>query len=117
MLQNGIGALALTKVGIGTLTLSGPNTYTGATTVSVGTLQAGSTTALSATSDFTVNAILDLNGYSNAIGSLAGSGTITNNRAVAAILTAGGDNASTTFSGICKTAPEPSVFLRVAPEP
>ena len=99
VLQNGTGALALTKVGIGTLTLSGPNTYSGATTVSAGTLQAGSTTALSATSDFTVNAILDLNGYSNAIGSLAGSGTITNNRAVAAILTAGGDNASTTFSG------------------
>ena len=85
--------------------------------MSVGTLQAGSTTALSANSDFTVNSILDLNGYSNAIGSLAGTGTITNNRAVAAILTAGGDNASTTFSGVLQNGAGPSVFLRVAPEP
>ena len=88
------------------MTLSGVNTYSGATTVSAGTLQAGSTTALSANSDFTVNAILDLNGFSNAIGSLAGSGIITNNRAVAATLTAGGDNnPSTTFTGVLQNGP------------
>ena len=50
------------------------------TTVSAGTLQAGSTTGLSATSDFTVNSTLDLGGFSNAIGSLAGTGTVTNSR-------------------------------------
>ena len=93
------GTLALTKVGTGTLTLSGANTYSGATTVSAGTLQAGSTSGLGATSDFTVNSILDLGGFSNAIGSLAGNGTVTNT-GVPATLTAGGDNATTTFSGI-----------------
>ena len=98
-LQNGAGALALTKTGTGTLTLSGTNTYTGPTTVNAGTLQAGSSGGLSASSDFTVNSTLDLNGFSNAIGSLAGSGIVTNNGLAAATLSAGSDGASTTFSG------------------
>ena len=115
-LQNGSGALALSKLGTGTLTLSGPNTYSGATTVSAGTLQAGSTTALSANSDFTVNSTLDLNGFSNSIGSLAGTGTVTNNGAAAATLTAGGDNASTTFSGVlAKRHRQPWGLIRAAP--
>ena len=98
-LQNGPGALGLTKAGSGIFTLSGLNTYSGATTVSAGTLRAGSTTALSANSDFTVTSTLDLNGFSNVVGSLAGTGIVTNSGAALATLTAGGDNASTTFSG------------------
>ena len=63
----------------GTVILSGTNTYTASTMVNAGTLQAGSTTALSANSDFTVasGATLNLDGFTNAIGSLAGSGTVT----------------------------------------
>ena len=47
--------------------------------MSMGILRAGSQTAFSAKSAFTVNAQLDLNGFSNTIGSLAGNGIVTNN--------------------------------------
>jgi autotransporter-associated beta strand protein len=90
---------ALIKQGTGTFTLSGTNTYSGATTVNAGTLAAGSSTAFSSNSAFTVNATLDLNGFNASIGSLAGSGSVTNNGGAAVRLTAGGDNTSTTFSG------------------
>lgn len=43
---SGNGLVALTKVGSGTLTLSGANTYTGGTTISAGTLNAASNKAL-----------------------------------------------------------------------
>ena len=93
------GTGAFTKAGAGMLILTGANTYSGATTISAGTLQAGSTTAFSPNSAFTVNSVLDLNGNSNTVGSLAGSGTVTNNGQTPATLTAGGGNSSITFSG------------------
>jgi len=58
-------ATALTKNGLGTLTLSGTNAYTGATIVSGGILKLGSNSALGATSGVTISAggTLDLNGF------------------------------------------------------
>jgi fibronectin-binding autotransporter adhesin len=53
LINNG-GTLALSKTGAGTLTLSGANTYTGATTVSNGTLVAAHATALGVNSPVTV---------------------------------------------------------------
>ena len=93
------GTGSVMQAGTGTTILSGTNTYSGVTTVSAGTLQAGSAGALSPNSDFTVNATLDLAGNSSTIGSLAGSGTVTNLTGLAVTLNAGGDNLSTTFSG------------------
>jgi autotransporter-associated beta strand protein/YVTN family beta-propeller protein len=92
------GAGGLIKTGAGTLTLSGTSTYTGATNVNAGTLQAGAANAFSPASAFTVagGAVLDLNNFSQSIGSLAGAGNVTLG---AATLTTGNDNTSTMFSG------------------
>jgi len=99
------GTGSWTKTGLGRLILSGANTYTGTTTVNAGVLQAGSVSAFSAGSAFTVNtgAILDLNGFNSVIGSLSGSGLVTNTGGVgasSATLSVGADNASTTFDGV-----------------
>ncbi|MCX5679577.1 MAG: autotransporter-associated beta strand repeat-containing protein [Candidatus Omnitrophica bacterium] len=95
----------LTKTGLGTLLLSGANAYTGATTVNAGKLQAGSITqAFGNGSAVTVGAAgtLDLGGYNETIGSLAGAaGGIVTNTGAAGTLTAG-DTTSTTFSGVIK---------------
>ncbi len=96
------GAGGLVKSGAGTLTLSGSSAYAGATNVNGGTLQAGALNAFSATSAHAVNAgaVLDLAGFNQTIGSLAGAGTVTNTGVAGAALTTGGNNASTTFSGV-----------------
>jgi autotransporter-associated beta strand protein len=93
------GTGGLTKAGAGTLTLSGTNTYTGTTTVSAGTLTSGAADVIADTSAVSVasGATWNLNGNADTVGSLAGAGNVTLG---AATLTAGGDNSSTTFSGV-----------------
>jgi autotransporter-associated beta strand protein len=94
------------SAGGGTVVFSGANTYSGATIVGDGThsvtLQGGALNTFSGNSATIVNALatLDLGGFNQAIGSLAGAGTVTNSGDSAAVLTAGADNTSTTFSGV-----------------
>jgi len=101
------------KTTANTVTLSGANTYTGLTTISAGTLQLGASGVIADTSAVTVasGAILDLNGYSEEIGSLAGAGTVTSSAAGDLTLTAGGDDISTTFSGNIENGSATSVGL------
>jgi filamentous hemagglutinin family protein len=96
------GTAGLTKTTSGTVTLSGANTYTGATNINAGTLALGASNIIANASAVTVaaGATFDLAGYSETIGSLAGAGTVTKTGAGATTLTAGADNTSTTFSGV-----------------
>jgi len=91
------GVGGLTKNGLGVLTLSGANSYTGGTTVNAGTLQLAPGASLPTTGPLTVNGgTLDFNGNNVTIGSLSGlGGTI----ALGAGTLTVADQASTTFAG------------------
>ena len=97
--DQGTGITSLAKTGAGTWVLAGANTYTGATTIGGGTLKLGVANALSNATDVNLSlggATLDLNGFADTVGSIAGVSNTT-------IVTTGGlataDNSSTTFSG------------------
>ncbi len=98
------GTAGFTKTGNGTVTqTNASSTYSGTTTINAGVLQAGIANGFGANSAYVVSSggTLRLNDFSAAVGSLAGSGTVENGGATTSrTLTAGGDNTSTTFSGI-----------------
>lgn len=89
----------VTKLGVGSLIYAGANTYTGATNVNAGTLALSADNRINDASVLTVaaGATFDLNGYAETVGSIAGAGNIVMGTAA---LTSGGNNASTTFSGV-----------------
>ena len=103
--NNITGTGSVAKTGSATVKLSGDNTYSGGTTISEGVLMAGSSSAFGTGSvGVAAGATLDINGQNLVIGSLSdvsgAGGTVTNADTVANNLTLGGDNSSTTFSGV-----------------
>lgn len=80
-------------LGGGTTTLTGNNSYTGATSVTEGTLRAGSATALSSATAFSIgtNGTLDTGTFSPTLSSLHHGGTVT--------MLAGGTSSTLTVSG------------------
>ncbi|MBQ0931872.1 beta strand repeat-containing protein, partial [Ideonella alba] len=97
LLSTGTATGGLTKVGSGNLTLSGSASHQGSTQVLAGTLTAASSQALSAGSTVNVaaGATLDLDASATA-GALSGEGAV---KLDSFTLTAGGNGASTSFSG------------------
>ena len=99
-----VGAIStaggLVKNDAGITVLSASNTYAGTTTINGGSLRVTSTTGLPIRSAVTVGAgaALDLNAAFT-IGSLAGSGNVTNILNTSRTLTIGRDDTSTIFSG------------------
>jgi len=103
----------LTKIGSGTLTLSGANTYTGTTTISAGEIQLGTGGTLGATTaDLVDNATLDLGGTSQTVGALFGSGTILNSVTGTKTLTVGNDNGTGTFTGLIENSTGTVAFTK-----
>lgn len=102
--------LAITKIGEGVQTFSGANTYSGATTINKGILQAGSATVDGVSGAFglgsavtlanTAGATLALNGYNNTIGSLSGGGASGGNVTLGSATLTAGDSASTQYAGV-----------------
>ncbi|MGB8166722.1 MAG: autotransporter-associated beta strand repeat-containing protein, partial [Chthoniobacteraceae bacterium] len=98
LLSGGTGSLL--KTGPGNLILSGLNTYSGPTTITAGTLRAGirdQAFGINSAVNVASGATLDLNGFNQRIGSLAGNGSV---NAGSSILALGADGTSTSFGGV-----------------
>ncbi|MDR3403472.1 MAG: autotransporter domain-containing protein [Chthoniobacter sp.] len=96
----------LTMNGTGTLVLSGANTYTGLTTITNGTIQAGAVNTIPITSAVVIEAggIFDLNNFNQSVGeindSITGGGAGTINLGSATLTTGNKNVAQTFFSGV-----------------
>lgn len=106
---DGAGKVAISMAGAGGVwTLSGTNTYSGATTIGAGcTLKAGAGTGCSPYSAFAVAGALDIAGFGVRIGGLTGNGTVTNGAAGGAALTVSNEVADATFAGILRDGAGP----------
>ncbi|MFZ9290644.1 MAG: beta strand repeat-containing protein, partial [Ilumatobacteraceae bacterium] len=94
---------SVVKLGSGTLVVSGASNFTGSTTISEGTLKLGAMDKWADDSAVSIasGATLDLNDFDDTVGSISGAGSITLGTGT---LTAGGNNESTTYSGIMSGA-------------
>ena len=99
VIDDGAGTYGFTKTGSGSLLLSGANTYGGATTISAGPLNLGASNVIPDASavSLALGTTFNLNNYSDTIGSLTGAGNVSLGSAA---LTTGGNNTSTTYSGV-----------------
>ncbi len=96
---SGTGTVSVDGALNSVVTLSGANTWSGATTITAGTLRNGAANVLGNTTAVTVSAgaFYDLANVNETVGSISGAGAITLG---SGNLTAGGNNTTTDFSGV-----------------
>ncbi len=99
--NGGGGGSGITKIGDGTLILSGTNTYNGDTRVKAGTLKLSGGSAIEDERNVFVDTsgTLDLNDSNETIHKLTGSGTVDNTAAGTATLIVGSSGGDATFEG------------------
>ncbi len=98
------GAGTLRKTDAGTLTLGGANTFAGTLAVNDGTVRLAASNTINGNPAVTLSstATLDLNGFSDSLGSLSGAGTVTFGALSTGgnSLGVGSNGANTTFTGL-----------------
>lgn len=99
---------AMIKAGNGTLVLGGNNLHTGSTTINTGTLQLGAADRI--TGPLVVESVFDMNGFSETVANLAGTGTVTSSAAGTITLTSG-NTSSTSFSGVIENGSATSIAI------
>jgi autotransporter-associated beta strand protein len=104
------GTGSLDKTTAGTVTVSGANSYTGATTVEAGTLLAGAANAFAPNSATTVDAgaTLDLGGYNQTVSALSGTGLVTDGGTLT------NQGASSTFDGTITDGAGPTSLVQTS---
>lgn len=111
------GLLSLTKIGTGTLTLTGASAYSGDTSIDGGVLQYGANDVIptgAGVDDVIVNALgtLDLNGFNGTINGLFGLGVVDNTLAASSsILSVGNNDATSAFDGVIQNTGGNNLFL------
>ena len=96
------GALGLVKLGDNTLTVSASNTYSGATVISAGTLQAGVAGAIPSTSPLVIEsgAALDIAGHNQTLAGITLDDGVIVNSSTAAVLTLANSGTAVTYNGV-----------------
>lgn len=97
------GPANLDLQGDGTTVLSGANNYDGTTTVDVATLQLGASEVIPdgpGKGNVSLSGLIDMNGFSETVNGLTGSGVIDTISGGSSVLTVGNNDQSSTFNGL-----------------
>ena len=111
---SGVGAIG--KSGTGTLVFAGNNTYLGDTTITAGVLQLGTSTAIPdgpSKGNVSVTGTLDINGQTETINGLSGTGIVDNTSEAEGTLSIGANDTSSTFGGVIQNTGFPLNLTKV----